>query len=258
MFVLRCRVQGQALLLHIHEQQVFVPNLMSWLGAAQMAVRRGEVFCDVGTGSGLHAVLAAKLGAGRVFGTDISPTALRFARKNARLNKVGGICRFLRGSLVEPLIERGIRADAMIYNAPHFPGRRVDAALHSRLKDSVDGGPDGARLNAMFLRQAPAALAPSGRIYDPVVGWSRPSESWKTLRACGYRAHEIARVDVPVWGRGNHTRAWLMERPGRHRFDFRYARGRDTAARILELRRDDLPPVAQPKPLPVSLDFRCL
>ncbi|MFA6092751.1 MAG: 50S ribosomal protein L11 methyltransferase [Elusimicrobiota bacterium] len=256
MFIVRSRVQGKSLVLRIHPTKVFVPNLMSWLGATQMAVRRGESFCDVGTGSGLHAILAAKLGARCVFGTDIDEEVLRFAQANARLNGVGRICRFFKGSLVEPLVDRNIRVDAMIYNAPHFPGRCVDARLPSRLKDSVNGGHDGSGLNARFLFEAPAALSENGRIYDPVVGWSKPSEAWRAIRACGYRFHEVARTDIPVWGRGNHTREKLIERPGVHDFSYRYPRGRDTAARILELRIDELPPVARRKPLPVRVDFR--
>lgn len=42
---------------------------------------------DVGTGSGILAIAAKKLGAERVVATDIDGLALRVARKNARLNK---------------------------------------------------------------------------------------------------------------------------------------------------------------------------
>ena len=43
---------------------------------------------DVGTGSGLLAIAAKKLGAGRVAGNDNDPIAVRVARENAEANGV--------------------------------------------------------------------------------------------------------------------------------------------------------------------------
>jgi ribosomal protein L11 methyltransferase len=43
---------------------------------------------DAGTGSGILAILAAKLGASKVFGFDIEPESIENARYNARLNNV--------------------------------------------------------------------------------------------------------------------------------------------------------------------------
>ena len=50
----------------------------------------GDVL-DVGTGSGVIALLAKKLGAGRVVGTENDPVALEAARKAADLNGVSGV-----------------------------------------------------------------------------------------------------------------------------------------------------------------------
>lgn len=50
----------------------------------------GDVL-DVGTGSGVIALLAKKLGAGRVVGTENDPVALEAARQAAALNGVGGL-----------------------------------------------------------------------------------------------------------------------------------------------------------------------
>jgi release factor glutamine methyltransferase len=254
-FELRARVRGVDLRLRIHPEQLFVPNLMSWLAALAMEVRRGELFCDVGTGSGLHAILAAKLGARQALGTDISPVALRYARENARLNGVGARCRFLRGSLTEPLERLGLKADAMVYNAPHFPGRLVEAGLHERLRRSVNGGPGGGDLNARFVARAGRSLAEGGRIYHPVVGWSEPAKTLAAVRAGGWRSRVAVRGRVPAWGRGNNTRAWLLERPGRHVFRYDAPAGRDGAARILVLSRERLPGAERPAGR-VAVDFR--
>ncbi len=49
---------------------------------------------DIGTGSGILAIAALKLGCRRAVGTDNDETALEQARKNARLNRVGDRLKF--------------------------------------------------------------------------------------------------------------------------------------------------------------------
>jgi ribosomal protein L11 methyltransferase len=51
-----------------------------------LAARPGADLLDVGTGSGIIAILAAKLGAGRVCGTENDPVALQVAAEGAALN----------------------------------------------------------------------------------------------------------------------------------------------------------------------------
>jgi ribosomal protein L11 methyltransferase len=53
-----------------------------------LAERPGASVLDVGTGSGIIAFLAVKLGAGRVSGTENDPVALEAARRGAGLNEI--------------------------------------------------------------------------------------------------------------------------------------------------------------------------
>jgi len=51
----------------------------------------GEVVIDLGTGSGILAIAAARLGAARVLALDIDPLAVEIARRNVARNGVGDI-----------------------------------------------------------------------------------------------------------------------------------------------------------------------
>lgn len=58
------------------------------LRALEEAVRKNDLILDVGTGSGILSIAAAKLGAKKVLGLDIDPRAIATARENARVNGV--------------------------------------------------------------------------------------------------------------------------------------------------------------------------
>jgi ribosomal protein L11 methyltransferase len=58
-------------------------------------------FLDLGTGSGILAIAAAKLGFAPVQALDIDPLAVKIARQNARRNGVAGKIRFRRGDVAD-------------------------------------------------------------------------------------------------------------------------------------------------------------
>jgi ribosomal protein L11 methyltransferase len=58
------------------------------LQALDASLAPGQAVLDVGTGSGILAIAAAKLGAGRIVATDNDDLAVRVARENAALNGV--------------------------------------------------------------------------------------------------------------------------------------------------------------------------
>ncbi len=63
---------------------------------------------DLGTGSGILAIAAAKLGSARVIGVDTDPVAIRAARENVDRNSLSGQIVMETGSLaVEPGVEAG-------------------------------------------------------------------------------------------------------------------------------------------------------
>ncbi|MBV8275209.1 MAG: 50S ribosomal protein L11 methyltransferase [Verrucomicrobia bacterium] len=61
----------------------------------------GWTFLDVGTGTGILALAAAKLGAGRVEAIDADAIAVRTAKQNARLNRLSGKIRIWRQDVLK-------------------------------------------------------------------------------------------------------------------------------------------------------------
>jgi ribosomal protein L11 methyltransferase len=64
------------------------PTTLLCLRWLEREIEGGEIVLDYGCGSGILALAAAKLGAGKVIGTDIDPVAIEVARSNAHDNDV--------------------------------------------------------------------------------------------------------------------------------------------------------------------------
>jgi ribosomal protein L11 methyltransferase len=63
------------------------------LTALEKHIKGGEAVLDVGTGTGILAIAARKLGAGRVTAIDIDPAACAETAKNIALNEIdSGVC----------------------------------------------------------------------------------------------------------------------------------------------------------------------
>ena len=111
---------------------------------------RGVHILDVGTGSGAIALALAKhVPKARVLGTDLSPVALRLARKNARLLGLTRRVRFVRTDL---LPHRGgktppLQPDIIVANLPYLPTAVWRSAPQDvkryEPRSALDGGRDG-------------------------------------------------------------------------------------------------------------------
>jgi ribosomal protein L11 methyltransferase len=110
---------------------------------------------DVGTGTGVLAIAAAKSLHRFVLASDIDPQAVRVARANARANGVGALVGFVcAGSLTAPAFRRHGPYDLVFANILLLPLQRMAAALSRLVR------PGGKVVLSGLLRtQANAALA---------------------------------------------------------------------------------------------------
>lgn len=118
----------------------------------------GKQVAEVGTGSGVIALAAARAGAERVVAIDINPNAARAAFENAHLNGLGdrlvGVCSNLMSGLApRPMF------DVIISSPPSFAGEPRDLADRA-----WHAGPGYRDIVALF-DQARERLAPGGSIY---------------------------------------------------------------------------------------------
>lgn len=93
---------------------------------------------DLGTGSGIQGIAAAKRGCSVTF-SDISEEALETARLNAKSNGVNG--NFVLSDLFRGIPER---FNTIIFNPPYLPSKSVRVSY-------LDGGRDGREVIDRFL-----------------------------------------------------------------------------------------------------------
>ena len=83
------------------------PTTKMCLEALEGLVRPGMEVLDLGTGSGILAIAAARLGAASILALDVDPTAVKAARKNFRASGLMSKVRLARGTLPHPLVQEG-------------------------------------------------------------------------------------------------------------------------------------------------------
>jgi len=143
------------------------PTTQLCLEALESVPVAGRRVLDLGTGSGILAIAAAKLGAAEVLALDVDPVAVEAARGNVAANGVGGAVSVELGTL--PL------------GAP----RKLDLILANII----------ARVITDLAGELAAALAPAGTLVASGIIVDRLAEVEAALRTAGFELRQTRRGD---------------------------------------------------------------
>jgi len=145
--------------------QVFVPTTVSEVMATHLSGLTEEaVVIDMGCGSGFFAVLAAKLGAAKVYAVDVTTQAVELTKRNLIRNGIAERVEVVCGNLFEPI--KGIRADAIILDVSGIAARL--ARFTPWYPEAIAAaGEDGAEPTVSALSQGSTHLLPGGKLIFP-------------------------------------------------------------------------------------------
>lgn len=129
----------------------------------EMAKQNQMILVDVGCGSGAIGIsLKLEEPSLRVLASDISEEAIAVAKQNA--SKLNANVSFLVGSMLEPLVDAGIKVDVIVCNPPYIP---VEETIEATVKDfepnvALFGGNDGLYFYRMVFDRCREVLNPGG------------------------------------------------------------------------------------------------
>ena len=170
----------------------------------------GQTVVDLGTGSGVLAIVARLQGAARVYVLDINPEAVAIAMENAARNGVQeGFVSLPTGSTMLPLPE-GIAVDHIICNPAQLPMRKSE-----KVGDPFFAGDDGREMIEGLIREAPAWLAPRGRLLMTHSSLADLPKSMRLMESVGLEPRVVAERLLEF--RPFVDRAWMDELGGTDR-----------------------------------------
>lgn len=178
-------------------EHTFLPSTISHLVAAELEVNEGDTVIDIGCGTGILGIIAAKLGAGKVYCVDFSPDVVDVGRRNAEAHGVADRMEFYQGDLFAPL-PAGIKADVIIGDVSGIPD---DLAADSGwFPSKIGGGPRGSELPMRMLRDAKAWLGERGRVLLPTGTLQDENAILDTARAVFANLRKLTDRMIPLPG----------------------------------------------------------
>jgi methylase of polypeptide subunit release factors len=141
----------------------------------------GKTVADVGTGTGILALAAARAGARTVIATDINPNASISTAENAKANGLGGRVKALGCDLLAAIAPRPL-FDVILSSPPKHEGKPRDLA------DTGWHAGAGNKNIAGLFEQARERLKPGGRFYLMISSDSNLDLYGKLIANAGFRA----------------------------------------------------------------------
>ncbi len=142
----------------------FRPSTISMLLAEAMVIEDDAKVIDVGCGSGVLSIVAAKLGAKLVYGADAAEGTVEVATANAEAQGVGDRVKFFQSDMFDAIPDDGM-ADVVIGDVSGIPDEF--ATVSGWFPSGLAGGPTGAELPMRMLEEAKRLLRKGGKLFLP-------------------------------------------------------------------------------------------
>jgi release factor glutamine methyltransferase len=157
---------------------VFMPNWDTIPLFKNWKIKRNAKLLDLGTGSGIIAIMSKYAGAGKVLAVDINPDALKAAKFNVRFHKFGKSIRVIKSNLFDN-VNKNEKFDIIVANIPwrKIPTKNV---IEKSMWD------DDMSVNKRFFDQVNNFLKPSGKIYFLQANFGEMKDIRKLIKKSGF------------------------------------------------------------------------
>ena len=187
---------------------VLPPTPYSIFLAEHITEMSGATAVDVGSGSGILAIVARLQGADQVFVLDINPEAIDVTMENAERNGItSGLIPLPAGELMLPL-PAGAAIDAVICNPAQLPmPEPLDPAT-----DPFYAGRDGRSMIDAVVRETPQWLVSGGMLLMTHNSMADLPKTFELMTSVGLRPRVVAQESLAF--RPFIDRDWLDELGG--------------------------------------------
>ena len=161
-------------------ENVYEPAEDTFLLADNLLVKKSDNVLEIGTGTGIIAIIASKK-AKKVVTVDINRYAVECARKNTEINLA---CVDIRwGDLFDPVDDE--KFDLILFNTPYLP-IEDDELVDDELEAAWNGGKDGRFVINRFIEGLVEHLNPGGRVQLVQSSLSNVEETTGRLMELGF------------------------------------------------------------------------
>lgn len=168
--------------------QVYQPAEDTFLLADNLQVERMCRALEIGTGTGLIAIIAARK-ARAVIATDVNSHALDCAVRNIITNKAFNV-ELRKGDLFEPVEDD--KFDLILFNTPYLPSDE-DEFIDDELEAAWNGGLNGREVIDRFLAGVKDHLNPGGKVQLVQSSLAGNEETLQKLEELGFKASITAK-----------------------------------------------------------------
>lgn len=157
---------------------VFIPTWDTIPLFKNWKIKKGATILDVGTGSGIIAIMAKYKGAGKVVAIDINPAAIKTVKYNVEFHKFRNDIKVIKSDLFNNLNKKE-KFDIIIANLPWrdlHPKNIVEKAMWD----------ENLKFNKRFFNEVNQFLKPRGKIYFLQANFGEIKEIKKLIKKHGF------------------------------------------------------------------------